>query len=254
MNHDNTTVRKLYYGDSLVNIAVANDETQIPSAITSWSVDEWGKPVEIVVKNGQTTIPSNWQYNNVSLTSCTLPNTITSIGSYAFCGAGNNMIINIPASVTNVNGNAFSNSSINNDLTIPYNSLSAATSGFSSTWYYGFASSDLNNHTVTIENNTTVIPRYMFYNSINATIIVPSSVTYLSSECFAVYTNGSKTVRFLGNVPPDAASYVYNNSNCPFYAYNKSYLDNLTIIVPKYYVSNYKNKFGTDIGARVQGI
>ena len=77
MNNNYTTVKKLYYGSDLVNIAVGGTEAQVPSALTTWSVNEWGKPTSIAVKEGQTTIPHGWQRYNEILSSCTLPNSIT---------------------------------------------------------------------------------------------------------------------------------------------------------------------------------
>ena len=251
-NNDN--LKKMYHDGSLVGlVGISQGGMETPSALTSWSVDEWGRMTDVVVKDGQTEIPASWQRYNNSLISVTLPNSITTIGQHAYDNAGNNMHINIPSGVTFVDTHAFDGASIDSDLTIPYGSMSAATSGYNSTWVYGFNNATFNNNTVTIESGATIIPQQMFYQTKNVTVIVPDTVTYLVKECFSPPTyNGTITVKFLGTTPPSAQSYTYNSTTCPFYAYNSSYLNNLTILVPSGSKNAYTNMFGSNIGARVQ--
>lgn len=257
MNNNYTTVKKLYYGSDLVNIAVGGAEAQVPSALTTWSVNEWGNPTSVVVKEGETSIPNGWQRYNEILSACTLPNTITNIGKNAFHYASNQtdgLIINLPSSLTVIGSTAFQNAKIGCDITIPSGATANGTSAVTSpTCESSFQSTDFTNHIVTIEEGATIIPYHMFISAKNCTVIVPSTVTFLSPKCFQVGYSTNLTVKFLGSTPPDASSWSYSNSNCPFYSSSSDYLNNLTILVPSSKVTTYKNKFGALIGARVQG-
>ena len=74
-------------------------------------------------------IPDNAFYNCDSLTSITLPNKVTNIGSYAFYNSGFSNII-IPNSVQNIGNSAFSNSAYLTSLTIPNSVTSIGASAF----------------------------------------------------------------------------------------------------------------------------
>ena len=53
-----------------------------PEKFASWTYDNWGKPTNIIVKNGVISIPSYFQTRNTVLTSCTTPSSVTFFDNY----------------------------------------------------------------------------------------------------------------------------------------------------------------------------
>ena len=90
----------------------------IPSSIKS-----------IIITGGN--IPSNAFYNCSGLTSITIPDSVTSIGTYAFSGCTGLTSITIPDRVTSIGGAAFSNCSGLTSITIPD---SVTNIGYSAFW------------------------------------------------------------------------------------------------------------------------
>lgn len=248
-NNDN--FKKMYHDGAQVGIvALAESGTQTPANIESWTLDDYGKPTSIVIKDGVTEIPAYFQVRNNSLTAVTLPNSITRIYGGAFTECGGGFSINIPSGITKADDYIFQSSVINSDLTFPVSTFTSGSSGSGSTanWGYAFTSADICGHTITIENGVEIIPRNFLRGTKNYTVIIPSSVTYLSQSCFSSMLASSGTTRiveFLGNTPPNEGSTTLSNTNSAWYTSTTSYLQGLRIIVPdNYSVFNaYKNKF-----------
>ena len=247
-NNDN--FKKMYKNGAQVGIVAltVSGETQTPANIESWELDAYGKPTSLNIKNGATFIPSDYQRYNNSLTAVTLPNSITSIRSNAFAYCMGGFSINIPSGVTSTDGGIFASSVILSDLSLPASSFSTGSTatGYSANWVSAFDGCELSGHTVTIENGVDIIPRALFRNARNYTIVVPSSVTYLSPSCFgsSLASSGSeRIVRFLGTTPPDEASTTLNNSNSAWYSTSTNYLTGLRILVPGTKLNAYKTKY-----------
>ena len=105
-----------------------------------------------------------------------IPNTVTSIGAYAFFGCTGLTSITIPSSVTSIGDSAFYNCSGLTSITIP----SSVTSIGMSVFYYctGLTS-------ITIPNSVTSIGMNVFYNCSGLTsITIPNSVTSIGQSAF----------------------------------------------------------------------
>lgn len=248
-NNDN--FKKMYHDGAQVGImALTESGTQTPANIESWTLDDYGKPISIVIKDGVTEIPYYFQYYNDNLREVTIPNSVTKIGEYgfAYCMPIGGFNINIPSGLTNCGTYVFNYSNIASDLTIPSASFSTGStaSGASANWAYGFNYTKLSGNTITIEDGVETIPRYFARGVENGTIIVPSSVTYLSSGCFgSSFKNTTRIIKFLGSTPPNEGSNTLTNSSCAWYTNNSSSLQGLRIIVPDSYsaFNAYKDKF-----------
>ncbi len=83
---------------------------------------------ELIIPNSVTSI-GDWAFIHCSgLTSVTIPNSVTSIGGYAFGGCSSLTSVTIPNSVTSIGGSAFRDCSSLSSVTIP-NSVTSIGSG-----------------------------------------------------------------------------------------------------------------------------
>jgi hypothetical protein len=125
------------------------------------------------------------------LTSVTIPNSVTSIGSNAFKNCSGLTSVTIPDSVTSIDGNAFYNCYGLTSVTIPNSVTSIGSNAFENC--YGLTS-------VTIPDSVTSIGGNAFYNCSGLTsVTIPDSVSSIGDDAFA---NGVLTaVFFLGNAP-----------------------------------------------------
>lgn len=246
-NNDN--FKKMYKNGAQVGIvALTETGTQTPANIESWVLDDFGKPTSIVIKDGVTFIPNDYQRYNYFLTAVTLPNSITTLYSYAFSNCVGGLSINISTGITTVGDGVFDGATFRADLTFPASTFTTGSggSGYSANWQTALSNADLSGHTVTIENGVDVIPRGFIKNAKNYTIVVPSSVTFLSPSCFGSSSSASgseRIVRFLGATPPDESSTTLNSSNSAWYSLNTNYLTGLRILVPGTKLNAYKTKY-----------
>ena len=256
MEYNNDTVKKLYYGDSLVNIAVTTGGNGLPANLSSWTYDDYGSPITLIVKNGVTSIPSLWQYGNKSLTSIAIPNSVTTFGDSALSNIGKSGnyadISNIDfSSATTIGTSLFMNSNITGSITIPYNILSGATSGYSATnCYQMFYNAVASGLTINVYANGVVIPRYCFSFSSSMTysdglnITIYGTPTFLSYSCFACSTGGTVTFADCTTPPNYDTSSTYAN---PFNSFKG------TLYVPSAGLTAWKNKY-TNIKDQIKAI
>lgn len=111
-----------------------------PSNLSDWTYDSFGKITSAVIRSGVTSLDyANGFYSCTSLSSVTIPNSVTSIGNGAFENCNSLSSVTIPDSVTTL-GQPFQ------DCT----SLTSVTIGSGITSIYGgaFAHSYLNNITI----------------------------------------------------------------------------------------------------------
>ena len=158
------------------------------------------------------------------LTSITIPSSVTSLGSSCFSGCSGLTSITIPSSVTSLGVQCFQYCSGLTSITIP--------SSVTSLGEYCF--SDCSGLTsITIPSSVTSLGELCFKWCRGLTsITIPSSVTSLGKYCFSD-CNNLETVYFEGK---------YCRSN-----YANLKIPTTSIIkVPKEYLQEYKNAFGSD--------
>ena len=116
-----------------------------------------------------------------SLTSVTIPDSVTNIGNYAFNGCTSLTSVTIPNSVTSIGDSAFSSCTSLTSVTIPYNVTSIGNSAFE---YCTSLTS------VTIPNNVTNIGYRSFYDCKSLTsITIGNSVTSIGNSAFEYCTS-----------------------------------------------------------------
>jgi len=179
----------------------------IPSTLNSYPVVSIGQSAfsqsaltSVIIPNSVTSIGEYAFAYNPSLTNVTIPNSVTSIGYNAFSVCTGLTSITIPNSVTSIGGGAFYACSGLASITIP-NSVTSIGDGVFQ------ACTSLTS--VSIPNSVTSIGSYAFSNTALTIVIIPSSVTSIGSYAFASSNLGqvvlSSTTTFPSNAFPPTA-------------------------------------------------
>ena len=156
----------------------------------------------ITIPDGVTSIGSSAFRDCTSLTTITIPNSITSIGEAAFGNCIRLTSITIPESVTSIGNYAFSGCTSLTSITIPDNVTSIGECAFS------YCTSLTN---ITIPDSVTSIGSAAFYKCSSLTnITIPNSVTSIGNKAFSDCTS-------LTNITiPDSVTSIGNKAfyNC----------------------------------------
>ena len=166
------------------------------------------------------------------ITSIYIPNSVTSIGKYAFQGCGGLTSVTIPNSVISIGEGAFTSCSGLTSINIPNNITSIE----------DFCFNDCSGLTsLTIPNNVTSIGKSAFqYCSRITSIIIPNGVNSIASLAFGGCHGLLDIYCYAENVPSTSTD-VFGNTD----------VDNITLHVPAASVNDYK---ATDPWSRLKGI
>lgn len=182
---------------------------------------EGKKDTEYIIPNSVTTIGNYAFYQCKQLTSITISNSVTSIGKWAFYDCNVLKSINIPDSVTSIGEFAFDSCSSSTSLTIPNSVTNVGQSAFSgcssltsviipdsfTIIAYGAFSGCSGLTSVTIPDSVTYIKDYAFQDCSHLTSInIPDSVTHIGSYAFR-WCKGLTSVTI-----PNSVTHIENNS------------------------------------------
>ena len=161
--------------------------------------DEATEITNLTIPNSVTSI-GKWAFYNCSgLTSVTIPNSVTSIGVNAFIGCSGLTSVTIGNSVTSIGDSAFRGCSGLTSVTIP-NSVTSIGSGT----FYGCSGLT----SVTIPNSVTSIGDRVFYGCSGLTsVIIPNSVTSIGE--YAFYNCSGLTSVNIGNSVTSIGEYAF---------------------------------------------
>ena len=151
------------------------------------------------IPNSVTSIGDYAFYKCSSLTSITIPNSVTSIGDGAFSGCSGLTSITIPNSVTTIDNYTFSSCSSLTSVSIPNSVTSIGTEAF-----YGCSRLS----SITIPNSVTSIGNFAFGYCGLTSVTIPNSVTSIDNYAFS-YCGGLTSVT-IGNS-------VTSIGECTFY-------------------------------------
>ncbi len=199
-----------FYGCSgltSINVDAANQEYSSKDGVlynkkqTSLIRCPGGKRGEVIIPNSVTTIDSFAFSGCSGLTSITIPNSVTAISSHAFFYCSSLTSITIPNSVTYISVSAFENCSSLTSITIP-NSVTTIDS-FAFSGCSGLTS-------ITIPNSVTTIGGCAFFGCSLTSITIPSSVKTIWEDAFSGYSG-------LTSINVDAANQAYSSKDGVLY-------------------------------------
>ena len=157
----------------------------------------------------------NLYLNGEKVTDLVIPNSVSSIGDYAFASCTNLKSVEIPNSVTSIGDDAFydcySLTSVHIEDIAAWCKISFS-SAYSNPLYYA-DNFYLNGEKVTdlvIPNSVTSIGAYAFYNCYSlSSVEIPNSVTSIRSFAFSRCVNLIKLISY-AEVPPVCGNAVFN--------------------------------------------
>ena len=194
-------------------------------AMTTIVIYPAGKQGGYAIPNSVTSIGNYAFFYCSSLTSIDIPNSVTSIGDYVFFDCNALTSITIPNSVTSIGNYAFSYCSSLASITIPNSVTSVGDSAFENTaWYnnqpdgiiyignalYKYKGAMPNNTTLNIRDGIVSVSPRAFYNyGTLAAITIPNSVTSIGDGAF--WSCSSLTSVTIPNSVTSIGDYAFYN-------------------------------------------
>ena len=213
----------------LTSITIPNSVTSIGGRAFGWC----DGLASIIVELGNSVYDSRNNCNAIIETSTNkliagckntvIPNSVTSIGDYAFAGCYGLTSITIPNSVTSIGNSAFVSCAGLTSITIP-NSVTSIGD-------YAFEGCD-GLTSITIPNSVTSIGDYAFADCDSLTsIIIPNSVTSIGNNVF--HDDGQLSFILVDNSTPPIVSQKYS--------YSTSFYNSVNLCVPAGSINTYRN-------------
>lgn len=177
--------------------AIQKVEIGANTSIDSYAFRFCSSLTSITIPSSVTSIGKHAFYYCYSLASITIPNGVTSIDEYTFYSCCSLANITIPSEITSISKNTFYYCYSLASITIP--SSVTSISGYMFYHCYSLAS-------ITIPNGTTTFGDYAFYNCYGlANITIPSGTTTFGE--YAVYgCGGLSEIHFKPTTPPTASN------------------------------------------------
>ena len=168
---------KEYSGDITIPSSIKVNESEYTvKYIEGSAFANCSSLTSVTIPNSVTSIGDKTFYGCSSLTSVTIPNSVTSIGNKTFYGCSSLTSVTIPNSVTSIGDLAFDRCSSLTSVTIPNSVTSIGISAF-----YGCSSLT----SVTIPNSVTSIGAGVFSDCSSLTsVTIPNSVTSIETGVF----------------------------------------------------------------------
>ena len=211
----------------------------IPSELSSVSFNKYGKITSAIIKSGVTTIEYGaFSFCN-SLSNITIPDSVTSIGEYAFAST-NISSIAIPSGVTSIPNNFIYNNSGLLILTMSDGVTSIGNSAFQGCSNFKSFNSNVDGD-INLPTSLTTIGNQAFRNSYTFNrLTIPSGVTSIGNSAFQ-YCTSLNSITCLAIAPPTLGTNVFNNTN------------DCVIYVPANSVSSYQSAWSS-YASRIQAI
>ena len=152
----------------------------------------------------------NFYINDQEIKDLVIPNSVTSIGSYAFAGCSSLTSVTIPNSVKSIGNSAFDGCSSLTSVTIPNSVISIGNHAFA-----GCSSLA----SVTISNSVTSIGSYAFSDCSSLTsVTIPSRVTSIGDYAF-YHCSSLTSVTCEAETPPTVGQYAFDgvSKSIPIY-------------------------------------
>ena len=184
----------------------------------------------ITIPNSVTSIGSSAFFSCSGLTSVTIPNSVTSIGNYAFATCSGLTSVTIPNSVTSISDGAFNSCSGLTSI-----SVESGNTVYDSRGNCNAIVKTSKNELVVgckntvIPNSVTSIGSYALACSGLTSVTIPNSVTSIGIEAFYSCSGLTSVICLAENVPTTASN-AFNNSN----------IGNGTLIVPAGSLADYQ--------------
>ena len=147
-----------------------------------------------VIPNSITTIGDYAFYGRSGLTSVTIPNSVTSIGNYAFCGCSNLTSVTIPITVTSIGDYAFTNCRGLTSMAIPSSVSLIGNDAFRTVRHIEYHGTASGAPWGAISMNGTIDGDFVFTSNLKDTLLayiggggdvsIPNTVTSISSKAF----------------------------------------------------------------------
>lgn len=170
------------------------------ATVTAYIGDSYDPIVPNYLGGYPVTAIGDWAFfENLQLTTVTLPESLTLIGNNAFCGCCNLMGINIPESVEHIGDNAFTNCYGFYDINIPSNVEFIGDNAFNGCRNLG---------RITLSYKVSSIGDYAFANTLITELFIPSKVTSLNTTII----EGCNALTMLSVDPANPV--YYSESNC----------------------------------------